>query len=43
MKVVLNPRQDEVDSFDTIVHPIDDILGSSVDGVDAMEVDKDIL
>ena len=43
VKAVLNPRQDEVESFDTIVHPADDILGTNIDGVDAMVVDKDDL
>ena len=43
LKVILNLRQDEEEFYKTILHPSDVILARGVEGVDAMEVDKDDL
>ena len=41
--MVLNQRLDEEEFYKTILHPTDDILARGVEGVDAIEVDKDDL
>ena len=43
LKVVLNSRHDGEEFYTKILHPKDVILASGVEGVDAMEVDKDDL
>ena len=42
VKAVLNPRRDEAEFYNSIVTPTDVILRRG-EGVDVMEVDKDIL
>ena len=43
LKVVLNPRQDKEEFYNTILHHTDFILARGVEGIDAMEVNKDDL
>ena len=43
LKVVLNLRQDEEEFYKKILHPTNVIVASGVEGVNAIEVEKDDL